>query len=94
MYRITRSGRHLVGVKVDYRPGIDLSPKRLQAALECQIARGLVQPSETSPLAVKNVRAVVRPDGDRMRVELTADDTSAANEIVQRSRRLFAGSFK
>jgi hypothetical protein len=94
MYRITRSGRHLVGVTVDYRSGIELSPKKLQAALDCQIARGQAQPSETSPLAVKNVRAAVRPGGERMRVELTADDTSAADEILQRSRRLFVGSFK
>jgi hypothetical protein len=94
MYRITRSGRHLVGVAVDYRSGLDLSPKKLQAALECQMARGRAQPSETSPLAVKNVQARVRPEGGRMRVELTADDTSSANEILQRSRRLFVGSFK
>jgi hypothetical protein len=93
-YRITRSGRYLAGVTVDYRSGLDLSPKKLQAALECQIARGQSQPSEASPLSVKNVQARVRTEGDRMRVELTAEDSSGANEILQRSRQLFGGSFR
>jgi len=90
IYRNTRSGRRLLGAEIVYRSGLGLTAERLQAALECQAARGREHPSADSPLAVRWVETHVRSEGDRLRVELTSDRAASANEILERGRRLAA----
>lgn len=95
IYRNTRSGRHLQGVAIVYRSGLGLTSQRLQAALDCQIARNRVQPSAgSSPLAVSHVDARVRADGERIRADLTSDYVASAEETLLRSRKLFGVAIK
>lgn len=89
LYQITRSGRHLVGAAVAYRPGFGLTLAQLQAAADCQIVEGRLNPS-SSPLGVRNVEARARAERDRLRLDITSTDETSAREIVRRATTVFS----
>ena len=89
LYQITRSGRHLVGAAVTYRPGFGLTLAQLQAAADCQIIEGRLNPS-SSPLGVRSVEARARAERDRVRLDITSSDETSAREIVRRATTVFS----
>jgi len=94
VYRNIRSGRHLYGVAITYRPGADVTASEMQETLDSQIARGRYHPSAESPLNVNSVGARVHAERDRLRVEIISDNATSAKEALGRTRRLAQAASK
>lgn len=92
IFQITRSGRHLYGAAITYRPGLGLDASQMQETLDCQIASGRHHESPDSPFTVTDVEARVRTKGDRLFVEITSRFADSAREILNRTMRLTAVS--
>lgn len=87
---------HLVGASVTIRAVPGLTKEYLQRLVTCHAARnasmGFAMPEMAScPLSVKGASATVESAGAGFRVDIRADDSQAAEEILRRARALQAG---
>lgn len=87
IYRSTRSGRHLYGAAITYRPGLGVTAPQMQETLDHQIAGGRHHAFPESPFTLNNVDAIAHAKGDRLLVEITSDDARSADQILKRVRR-------
>ena len=81
----------LLGATVHLREGADAIATR--SRLGCYLARIAAQGSSSPvlracPLAVAAVRAEVKVDASRVRVQITSDDRAAAEEVWTRAQQL------
>jgi hypothetical protein len=85
----------LRGARLVLRPRPGMSAERLQRAIDCHLARwaatGAGDPAVAHcPLALKGVRAQVKPSGDGLAVEITANDEQTAATVMANARALLA----
>jgi hypothetical protein len=92
VYRSSRSGRHLAGVAIKYRPGVGVTASQMQERLDHQVVNGRYHSSSDSPFSLKDVDASARAEGDRLLVQITSTDSRSARDIVGRTNELAVGA--
>lgn len=83
----------LLGASVTLRAVPGLTKEYLQRLVNCHSARnasmGFAMPEmAVCPLSVNGAKATVESSGPNFRIEIRADDTQAANEILRRAKAL------
>lgn len=89
------STQRLLGASVTVKAVPGLTKEYLQRLVNCHSARnasmGFSMPEMAScPMSVRGASATVESDGPGFRVDIHADDSQAANEILRRAKSLTA----
>lgn len=84
------------GATVLFRPARGLTTERLQALVDCTLARhAFLHPGDPrSPLSLRGVRARAASAGNGFAVILESDDPEVAQEIIRRASALEAAERK
>lgn len=85
--------RRLTGALVAFAQVPGLSREWMQQSLDCHLARNAAMGFDAPemgycPLASKGVQAIARESDGRVHVEITADDSTTASEILRRAQLL------